>query len=102
MESPHHGALDPGSHPRTATEASHSGASGHYNTIQMYTSLHVDMFSYVERTHMFFSLRVWECAKRVNADLDISCQASVRCLGDYWMFPLLQEYSLKSPNLFSQ
>lgn len=35
MESPHHGAVDPGFHPRTATEAAHSGAYGHCNTIQM-------------------------------------------------------------------
>lgn len=46
MESPRRGALDPGSHPRTATEAAHSGAYGHCNTIQMYTTVCVDVFRY--------------------------------------------------------
>lgn len=40
MESPRHGALDPGSHPRTNAEAAHPGASGHRNTIQMYVGMH--------------------------------------------------------------
>lgn len=47
MESPHHGAPDPGFHPRIATEAAHSGAYGHCNTIQMYTVVRVDVFGYV-------------------------------------------------------
>lgn len=38
MESPHHGALDPGSHPRSTAEAAHSGALGHRNAIQMYSA----------------------------------------------------------------
>ncbi|CAK6972049.1 hypothetical protein D4764_17G0003940 [Scomber scombrus] len=57
MESPHHGALDPGSHPRTATEAAHSGAYGHCNTIQMYSTVRVDVcrglgyFHYCRKIH---------------------------------------------------
>lgn len=46
MESPHHGAPDPGFHPRIATEAAHSGAYGHCNTIQMYTPVRVGVFGY--------------------------------------------------------
>lgn len=46
MESPHHGAPDPGFHPRIATEAAHSGAYGRCNTIQMYTAVRVDVFGY--------------------------------------------------------
>lgn len=75
MESPHHGALDPGSHPRTATEAAHSGAYGHCNTIQMYTTVRVDVFRYActgwEYTHMFPSLRVWECANEGSMQIKI-------------------------------
>lgn len=40
MESPHHGAPDPGSHPRIATEAAHPGAGSRRcrNAIQMYAA----------------------------------------------------------------
>lgn len=74
MESPHHGALDPGSHPRTATEAAHSGAYGHCNTIQMYAAVRVDVCRYAMRrahTHMFFSLRVWDCANKGSMQIKI-------------------------------
>lgn len=75
MESPHHGALDPGSHPRTTTEAAHSGAYGHCNTIQMYITVCVGMnvFRYVCAgwMYMFCSLRVWECANKGSMQIKI-------------------------------
>lgn len=76
MESPHHGALDPGSHPRTATEAAHPGAYGHCNTIQMYESCWCGCVQ-VCNTHMFFSLRVWACAREGSVQIKIfSCHSS--------------------------
>lgn len=72
MESPHHGALDPGSHPRTATEAAHSGAYGHCNTIQMYSTVCVwvctGMRALAARAHVLLTESVGLCQQRVNAD----------------------------------
>lgn len=53
MESPHHGALDPGPHPRTATEAAHSGAHHRCNTTQMYAAARERAEVFGERAHMF-------------------------------------------------
>lgn len=72
MESPHHGALDPGSHPRTATEAAHSGAFGHCNTIQMYSTVRVDVCRYAcilgVHAHVLLTKGMGVCQQRVNAD----------------------------------
>lgn len=68
MESPHHGALDPGFHPRTATEAAHSGAYGHCNTIQMYSTVCAGMHALDVRAHVLLTKSTGACQQRVNAD----------------------------------
>lgn len=92
MESPQRGAVDPGSHPRTAMEAAHSGACSHRNKIQMYTTVCLDMHARVLLTKS-----TGMCQQRVNAGWDISRLSLVRFSRGIWIFPLLQEYSLKSP-----
>lgn len=59
MERPHHGALDPRSHPRTATDAARSGAYGHlqYNPDVLDVAV-------CGCSHMVFSLRVSDSANK--------------------------------------
>ena len=72
MERPQHGALDPGSHPCTATEAAHSGAYQQCNKIQMYSTVCVWMSAGMHvlgvRAHVLLTKGMGVCQQRVNAD----------------------------------
>lgn len=72
MESPHHGALDPGSHPRTATEAAHSGGlrSLQHNPDVLQWCVVVCRYVRAPRSHAHVVLTkgMGLCQQRVSAD----------------------------------
>lgn len=95
MESPHHGALDPGSHPRTATEAAHPEARGRRNAIQMYACARVHVCTCTPSSHY--------CANEGSMQIKIfPAGPPSLCLRGLGVFPLLQENSLKSLKLVSR